>query len=83
MPQTVDGFFYDGFYGQRNFISISGVYHLVLLAFTMNNVAISDCCNGLILCWCLRADGYRYVVCTPATQKFKEMPPRIYSIGEA
>ena len=49
----------------------------------MNNVAISDCCNGLILCWCFGDDGYRYVVCNPATQKLKVLLPRIHSIGEA
>ena len=49
----------------------------------MNNVVVSDCCNGLILCWCLGADGYRYVICNPATQKLKVLPPRIHSIGEA
>ena len=68
MPQTVANFFYDGIYGQRNFTSITGVYpSLSFLPFTMNNVAVLDCCNGLILYWCLRADGYRYVVCNLAT----------------
>ena len=60
--------------------------HLPPLSFlpvTMKNVAVLDCCNGLILCWCLGADGYRYVICNPATQKFKELLPRIHSIGEA
>ena len=84
MPQTVAGFFYDGIYSQRNFTSITGVYpSLSFLPFTMNNVAISDCCNGLILCWCLGTDGYRYVVCNPTTQKLKVLPPRIHSVGEA
>ena len=68
MPQIVAGFFYDRIYGQRNFTSITGVYpSLSFLPFTMNNVAVSDCCNGLTLCWCLRDDGYRYVVYNPAT----------------
>ena len=49
----------------------------------MNNVAISDCCNSLILCWCLGDDGYRYVVCNPATQKLKVLLPRIHFVGEA
>jgi hypothetical protein len=49
----------------------------------MNNIAISDCYNGLILCWCLGADGYRYVICNPATQKLKVLSPRIHSVGEA
>ncbi|XP_066396213.1 F-box protein At5g49610-like [Miscanthus floridulus] len=83
MPQTVFGFFYDGFYDQQNFISISGVYpSLSFLPFTMNNVAVLDCCNSLIFCRCLGADGYCYVICNPATQKFKKLPPRIHSVGE-
>jgi hypothetical protein len=49
----------------------------------MNNVAILDCCNSLILCWCLGVDGYRYVVYNLATQKFKVLSPRIHSISEA
>ena len=84
MPQTMASYFYDGFYGQRNFISISCVYpSLSFLPFTMNNVAISDCCNGLFLYWCLGADGYRYVVYNLATQKLKVLPRSIHSIGEA
>ena len=84
MPQTVANFFYDGIYGQRNFTSITGVYpSLSFLPFTMNNVVVSDCCNGLILCWCLGADGYRYVVCNSATQELKVLSPRIHSVGEA
>ncbi|XP_066341545.1 uncharacterized protein [Miscanthus floridulus] len=84
MPQTVVGFFYDGIYGQRNFTSITSVYpFLSFLPFTMNNVAVSDCCNGLILCWCLGVDGYRYVICNLITQELKVLPPRIYSVGDA
>jgi hypothetical protein len=68
MPQIVARFFYDGIYDHRNFTSITGVYpSLSVLSFTMNNVAVLDCCNGLILCWCLGVDGYCYVVCNPAT----------------
>ena len=84
MPQTMASFFYGGIYGQRNFTSITGVYpSLSFLPFTMNNVDVSDCCNGLILCWCHGADGYRYVVCNLATQELKVLPPRIHSVGEA
>jgi hypothetical protein len=51
MPQIMAGFFYDGIYGQQNFTSIIDDYpSLYCLPFTMNNVAISDCCNCLILC---------------------------------
>jgi hypothetical protein len=78
------GFFYNGIYGHRNFTNITGVYlSLFVLPFTMNNVAVSNCCNDLILCWCLGADGYCYVVCNPATQKLKVLPPRIHYVGEA
>ena len=57
---------------------------LSFLPFTLENVAISDIYNGLVLCWCRGADGlYRYVICNPATKKFKELPPSIHSIGEA
>ena len=78
------GFFYDGIYGQRNFTSITGVYpSMSFLPFTMNNVAISDCCNSLILGWCLGDDGYRYVIYNPATHELKVLPPRIHSVGEA
>ena len=76
-------FFYDGIYGQRNFTSITGVYPSSFLPFTMNNVAILDCYNGLILCWCLGTDGYRYVVYNLSTQELKVLPPRIHSVGEA
>ena len=84
MPQTMAGFFYDGIYGQRNFTSITGVYpSLSFLPFTMNNVAISNCCNDLILCWCLGADGYCYVVCNPATKNLWLLPPSIHAVGQA
>jgi hypothetical protein len=57
------GFFYNGIYDQRNFTSITDVYpSLSFLPFTMNNVAISDYFNSLILYWCLGVDGYCYVV---------------------
>ena len=76
--------FYDGIYDQRNFTSITNVYpSLSFLPFIMNNVAVLDCYNGLILCWCLGAVGYRYVVCNLATQELKVLSPRIHSVGEA
>ena len=84
MPQTVAGFFYDGSFGPRSFISISRVDPtLSSLPFTMNNVVVSDYCNGLILCWCLGDDGYSYVVCNPAKEEWKVLPPRIHSVGKA
>jgi hypothetical protein len=68
MPQTMADIFYDGIYGQWNSNIINGVYpSLSFLPFTMNNIAISDCCNSLILCLCLGADRYRYVICNLAT----------------
>jgi hypothetical protein len=51
MPHTMADFFNDGIYNQRNFTSITGVYlSLSFLPFTMNNVAVLDSYNGLILC---------------------------------
>ena len=57
---------------------------LSFLPFTLANVAVSDICNGLILCWCRGADGsYYYVVCNLATKEFKKLSPSIHSVGEA
>jgi hypothetical protein len=57
---------------------------LSFLPFTLDNVAVLDICNGLILCWCRGANAlYCYVICNPTTKKFKELPPSIHSIGEA
>jgi hypothetical protein len=69
LPQTIAGFFYDSENINRRFIGVPGVRppSLEFLPFNNDNVAISDCCNGLILCWCLGANGYRYVVCNPIT----------------
>ncbi|XP_066358128.1 putative F-box protein At3g19560 [Miscanthus floridulus] len=70
LPQTMAGFFYDSENGNRNFTSVvHGVCprSLEFLPFNIDNVALSYCCNGLILCWYLGADGYRYVVYNPMT----------------
>ena len=70
LPQIVASFFYDSEDDNRNFTSVvRGVRprSLEFLPFNIDNVALSDCCNGLILCWCLGADGYRYVICNPMT----------------
>jgi hypothetical protein len=84
MPQTVARFFHHGFIGQRSFITVFSVYPLLsFLPFTMHNVAVSNCYNGLILYWCLGDNGYRYVVCNLVTFELKVLPPRIRSIGEA
>jgi hypothetical protein len=78
-------FFYDTENGNQNFTGVTGEHlDLSFLPFLIDNVAILDCCNGLILCWCLGATtGYRYVVYNPATQKFKVLPPSIYKFCEA
>ena len=64
---------------------VSLVYSLSFefLPFNIDNVAISDCYNGLILCWCLGADGYRYVICNPMTQKFNILPPSTHDVGHS
>ena len=49
----------------------------------MINVVVSYSCNDLILCWCLGANGYRYVVCNPMTQKFKILSPSTHDVGHA
>jgi len=70
LPQTRPDFFYDNENGNRNFTSVvRGVRprSLEFLPFNIDNVAVSDCCNDLILCWCLGTDGYRYVICNPMT----------------
>jgi F-box interacting protein len=82
----VAGFFYDSEDGNRNFTSIvHGVRprFLEFVPFNIENVAVSDCCNGLILCWCLGANGYRYVIYNPMTQKFKILPPSTHDVGHA
>ena len=78
-------FFYDTHQGHRHYTSVTGEHpYLSFLPFNLVNVAISDIYNGLILCLCQGVDGlYRYVVCNPTTKKFKELPPSIYSVGEA
>ena len=80
------GFFYDSENGNWNFTSIVRAVRprsLEFLSFNIENVAVSDCCNGFILCWCLRADGYRYVVYNLMTQKFKILPPSTHNVGHA
>ena len=77
-------FLYDSENGNRNFTSVvRGVRprSLELLPFNNDNVALLDCCNSLILCWCLRADGYHYVVCNLMTQKLKILPPSTHDVG--
>ena len=80
------GFFYDSENNNRNFTSVvHGVRpcSLEFLPFNIDNVALSDYYNGLILCWCLGADGYCYVVCNPMTQKFKILSPSTHDVGHS
>ena len=56
---------------------------LEFLPFNPDNVAVLDCYNGLILCWCLGADGYRYVICNPMTQKFNILSPSTHHVGHS
>ena len=54
LPQTLAGFFNDIDQGHRWYTKVTGEHpSFSFLLFTMDNVAVSDCCNGLILCWCL------------------------------
>ena len=41
---------------------------------------ISDCCRGLILCWCI---GFRYVVYNPVTNKWWLLSDNNRSFGSA
>jgi len=68
--RIVAAFFYDSENGNRNFTSIVPSVRspsLEFLPFNIDKVAILYYYNGLILCWCLGADGYRYVVCNSIT----------------
>ena len=80
------GFFYDSEDDNRNFTNIiRGVRprSLEFLPFNIKNVVVLDCCNGLILRWCLGADGYSYVVYNLMTQKFKILLPSTHDVGHA
>ena len=80
------GFFYDSENDNRNFTSIVRAVRprsLEFLSFNIENVAVSDCYNGLILCWCLGDDGYRYVVYNPITYKFNILPPSTHDVGHS
>ena len=80
------GFFSNSENNNQNFTSVvRGVRprSLEFLPFNIENVAISDCYNGLILCWCLRVDGYRYVICNPMTQKFNILSPSTHDVGHS
>ncbi|XP_066361093.1 F-box protein At5g07610-like [Miscanthus floridulus] len=48
-----------------------------------NFTSVSDCCNSLILCGCLGADGYCYVIYNPMTQNFNILPPSTHDVGHS
>jgi hypothetical protein len=80
------GFFYDSENYNRNFTSVvphAGLPSLEFLPFNIMNVAVLDCCNDLVLCWCFRANGYRYVICNPIKEEFQILPPSTHDVGHA
>ncbi|XP_066373594.1 F-box protein At5g49610-like [Miscanthus floridulus] len=69
LPQTMADFFYDGKNGKRNLTSVTGeCSDMSLLPFLRDNVALLDCCDGLVLCLCIEVVGSHYVVCNLATK---------------
>jgi hypothetical protein len=57
---------------------------LSFLSFLLQKVIVSDCCSGLILCWCAKPNGlHRYVVCNSATHKWHVPSCSNRSIGQA
>ena len=53
------------------------------LPFSIDKVAVLDCCNGLVLCLCVEAARSRYVVCNPATKNLWVLSPSIHVVDEA
>ena len=81
LPQIVAGFFYRTWKGKHHFASITGEQpSLPFFPFPIHDVIISDCCSGLIPCWCF---GCHYVVCNPATNKWLLLLDNLCSCGEA
>ena len=77
-------FFYDSEKGQQNFTSVTGERpNLSFLPFTIDKVAVLDCCNGFVLCLCIEAAGSYYVICNPATKNLWVLPPSIHAVGHA
>jgi hypothetical protein len=57
---------------------------LFFLPFPLQKVLVSDCCSGLVLCWCGGPDGLCcYVVCNLVTHKWHVLPRSICSVGQA
>ena len=68
----------------RNFTSFTDECpDLSFLPFPRDNVAVLDCCNGLVLCLCVEAARSRYVVCNPATKNLRVLLPSIHAVGQA
>uniref|UniRef100_A0A453GGA3 F-box domain-containing protein n=1 Tax=Aegilops tauschii subsp. strangulata TaxID=200361 RepID=A0A453GGA3_AEGTS len=88
MPQSVVGFFYEGYNECRSprkaryFTNLSREYYPLVdpsLSFLPNcgSLDILDACNGLLLCRCWKAaDPLKldYVVCNPTTEKWVSVP---------
>ena len=71
LPQTMADFFYDGENDKQNLTSVTGeCSDMSFLPFPRDNVAILDCCNGLILCSCVEVAGAgsHYIICNLATK---------------
>jgi hypothetical protein len=88
LPQTLDGFFYESYDGNRfpksarHFTNVSGAGAPLIdpsLSFLpkCESTDIVDSCNGLLLCRCWKpTDPVKmdYVVCNPATEKWVVIP---------
>ncbi|XP_044336205.1 F-box protein At5g07610-like [Triticum aestivum] len=93
MPQSLAGFFYEGYNRNRfpkearYFTNVSGEGDPLIdpsLSFLAKceSLAILDCCNGLLLCRCGKAtdpNTMDYVVCNPATEKWVVVPATDWS----
>ena len=79
-------FFYDEENNMRNFTSFTGECpDLSFLPFPGDNVAVLDCCNGLVLCSCVEVAGAgsRYVEYNLATKNLRLLPPSIHAVSLA
>jgi hypothetical protein len=84
LSQTVIGFFYGSWWkGNHHFTSItSECPSLSFLPFPLRKVLVSDCCNGLVLCWCAGPDRlHRYIFYNLVTDKWHVLPHSICSVG--
>jgi hypothetical protein len=65
---------------QMPLYQFTGEHPLFFLPFPIHDVIVSDCCSGLIICWCF---GCRYVVCNSVTNKCLLLPDNLRSCGKA